>query len=210
MTGLHLYSNELDEDCYRVRLVASCLSLPLEVTAVDAFPGHEPQSERYLALNPLGRLPILTDGALTLTQTHAMLLHLAALPGAARRLLPADPAQHAAMLDWLFFCAQDLCVARRARMAAMIGTPGDPVRLAARARALLRIMEDHMTRAALRDLGFFVGADPSLADLALFPAFALSRDFNVEHDEFPELRLWARRVRRLPGFITMPGIPDYH
>jgi hypothetical protein len=39
---------------------------------------------------------------------------------------------------------------------------------------------------------------------------ALSRDFGVDHDEYPALRRWARRFRKLPGFLTMPGIPDYH
>jgi glutathione S-transferase len=46
--------------------------------------------------------------------------------------------------------------------------------------------------------------------VALFPLFALSRDFGIDHDEFPGLRRWIRRFRALDGFITMPGIPDYH
>ena len=37
-----------------------------------------------------------------------------------------------------------------------------------------------------------------------------SRDFGIDHDEYPALRRWARRFRALPGFKTMPGIPDYH
>jgi glutathione S-transferase len=44
----------------------------------------------------------------------------------------------------------------------------------------------------------------------LFPAIALSRDFGVDHDEFAALRRWMSRVRSLPGFITMPGIPAYY
>ena len=51
---------------------------------------------------------------------------------------------------------------------------------------------------------------PTIADIALFPSFALSRDYNVDHDAFPALRRWARAVRKVDGFITMPGIPEYH
>ena len=52
--------------------------------------------------------------------------------------------------------------------------------------------------------------DRRLRTWRYFPAFALSRDFGIDHDAFPALRRWARRLRRLPGFVTMPGIPDYH
>ena len=46
--------------------------------------------------------------------------------------------------------------------------------------------------------------------LALFPAIALSRDHGIDHEAYPALRRWMRSVRALPGFRTMPGIPDYH
>ena len=59
-------------------------------------------------------------------------------------------------------------------------------------------------------VGMLVGENATLAEIALFPAIALSRDFGVDHDEYPALRRWMRRVRTIPGFITMPGIPDYH
>jgi glutathione S-transferase len=71
-------------------------------------------------------------------------------------------------------------------------------------------MEDHMTRQRVLGKAFFVANTVTLADLALFPAFALSRDFSIDHDAFPALRRWARQLRAIDGFITMPGIPDYH
>ncbi len=55
-----------------------------------------------------------------------------------------------------------------------------------------------------------VGGTPTIADVALFSAIALSRDFGIDHDEFAALRRWMDHVRTLPGFITMPGIPSYH
>jgi glutathione S-transferase len=46
--------------------------------------------------------------------------------------------------------------------------------------------------------------------VVLFPSIALSRDFGVEHDEYPALRRWMRRLRGLDGFIVMPGIPEFY
>ena len=202
-----LYNYDLDENCYRVRLLAACLRLTLAIEPVDMFPGREHLSPPLLALNPLGRLPILKDGDLVLRDTGAILLHLSAAAGDA--LIPSG-ADRSAMFDWLFFALGDLSVAAKARTVAMTDAPGDLDALCRAARAGLRIMDDHMTRQGLLGLDGFAGPALSLADLALFPTFALSRDYNVDHDEFPALRLWARRVRKLPGFITMPGIPDYH
>ncbi|WP_210527653.1 glutathione S-transferase family protein [Rubellimicrobium arenae] len=205
-----LYNYDLDENCYRVRLVAACIGLPLDLHGVDAFPGREHQSAPMLALNPLGRLPILRDGDLVLTQPEAILLHLAERHDPQRRFVTDDPVRRARMMEWLIFAARDLSMAVAARTTSMLGEPGDTDALRAGARRCLRIMDDHMTRQSLAGSDFFVGPEATLADLALFPAFALSRDFNVDHDEFPALRLWARRLRSLPGFITMPGLPDYH
>lgn len=203
-----LYSFDLDEDCYGVRLTASCLAVPLTLRSVDMVPGREHLSPALLARNPAGHLPVLEDGPLVLTHSGAIVLHLSAMAGGA--LQPADLQGRARMHDWLHFAALDLAAARQARAAAMLGAPGNIDRLRAAARAALRIMDDHITRAGLWGQGFFAGQAPSLADLALFPGFALSRDYGLDHDEFPALRLWARRVRQVPGFITMPGIPDYH
>jgi glutathione S-transferase len=210
MTGPTLYNDDLDEDCYRVRLLAACIGAKLTLQGVNAYPGRAHLREPLVTLNPAGRLPILTDGPLTLTHTTAILLHLAASRDAARRFLPADPLAQARMHDWLAFAALDLAPAARARQ---ISLQDDPARAAAdvqAARSALRRMEDHMTRQTLAGEGFFAGPALTLADLALFPGFALSRDAGIAHDTFPALRLWARRVRAVPGFITMPGIPDYH
>jgi len=194
-----LYNYDLDETCYLIRLAAAVLGRELTLHNIDAFPGREHLAPPMLAINPNGSLPVLVDGDVTLTQPLGILMHLA----------QGDLTLGAQMFDWLGFAFGPLAVASQARAVSMLNAPGDIDVLRAQARACLRIMEDHMTLQTLRGTDFFAGP-ASLADLALFPAFALSRDCNIDHDEFPALRLWARRVRKLKGFITMPGIPDYH
>lgn len=208
MTEPTLWNWDLDDACYRVRLMASLAGVTLALRSVDAFPGREHRAPHVRALSPMGRLPVLVEGGLVLTQTEAMLLHLARSGPKGAAFLPVDDAGAARMTDWLMFAARDLGAASAAREAALFG--GDPGPQAAVAREALRVMEDHMTAAGLGGQGFLAGPEATVADVALFPAFALSRDFGIDHDAFPALRLWARRVRRLPGFVTMPGIPDYH
>jgi len=210
MTVPRLYNYDLDEDCYRVRLIAGCLGVPLTLHGIDMFPGREHLTPEMLALNPQGRLPVLQDGDLVLVQPAAIVLHLAETGARDHALLPADAVTRARMMDWIAFAVRDLGVAAQARLCSMLGAPGDLRALQAAARRALRIMDDHLTLRGIAGEGYVAGPAPTLADLFLFPAFALSRDYGIDHDEFPALRLWARRVRTIPGFRVMPGIPDYH
>ena len=210
MTGIVLYDFELDENCYKVRLLLAALDLDARKVAVNMVPGAEQTRPPLLLLNPLGTLPILEDGGLVLREAEAILAYLAVRYDAARLWLPAEPGTLGATMAWLMFAARDLHAAVLARRQAMFDQPADGPTTVAAARSAFQIMEDHATARRLADADWFVGNGPTLADIALFPSFVLSRDFGIEHEEYPALRRWARRVRTLPGFKTMPGIPDYH
>ena len=205
-----LYDYALDADCYGIRLAAGCLGIELALRSVDVHPGQEQRSPAMLALNPQGRLPVLTDGALTLTQPLSILLYLAESYAPDHPLMPQDALTGARMLDWMSLAAATLAPCAQARACAMMSAPGNLSQLRSDARRALRLFDDHMALQELRGEGFLAGAEATLADLMLFPALALSRDYGLDHDAFPALALWARRVRRLPGFHTMPGVPDYH
>lgn len=210
MSDLTLYNYDLDENCYKVRVALSMLGLEYRAVAVNAFPGKEHLTPPFLAMNPAGSLPILQDGAITLSGAEAILAHLAASRDPARTWLPAGGADFARVMQWLVFSAADLSVAVAARAHALLDAPGDEIALRTGARKALRVMDDHMTQRGFEGSDWFAAATPTIADIALFAPFALSRDFGVDHDEYPALRRWARRFRTLPGFLTMPGIPDYH
>jgi glutathione S-transferase len=209
-SGLVLYNYELDDSCYRVRLALSLLGLEWQAVAVDVFPGKEHLSPPFLAMNPSGRLPILRDGDLVLHGTEAILAHLARSHDRSGKWLPAQGRELAEVMQWLIFSAHDLGVTITARQHSLFGTSGDETSLRATSSRAIRIMDDHMTARGFEGLEWFAAGHPTIADIALFPAFALSRDFSIDHDEYPALRRWARRFRTLPGFKTMPGIPDYH
>jgi glutathione S-transferase len=210
MSGITLYNYELDEQSYRARLVLSVLGLEWTTVAIDMFPGEEQKKPPMLALNPLGTLPVIRDGDLVLTGTAAIMLYLAKAYDPAKRWLPDEASAFGAVSKWLGFSEMALAPAVEARLQSLFDTPGDAVVMRQAARKAFRIMDDHMTARHFDGKEWFVGNGATLADLALFPSFALSRDYGVDHDEYPALRRWIRRVRALKGFHTMPGIPDYH
>jgi glutathione S-transferase len=210
MSDLTLYNYELDEGAYKIRLLASFLGLDIALRGVDTFPGGEHRTPEFLALSPEGRLPVFCDGDFMLPGAEAALAYLANTYNRGREWLPLEPRPFAEVQRWLAFAARDLEPAILARRNALFDVPVDEKAMVRAARMAFRIMDDHMVKRAFGGLEWFADNHPTIADVALFPSFALSRDFGIDHDEYPALRRWARRLRAIEGFKTMPGIPDYH
>lgn len=206
---LRLDDWELSADCYRARLMLGVLDLAWERVPVDAHPGRETESAAFRALSPGGTLPVLEDDGLVVAEIGAILVHLAERHDASGTWLPRDPARRAQTLHWLFFALGPLHAGDAAREAAVLEIASllvDPERAARRA---LRVLEGGLLRRALADEPFLVPGGPTIADIAAFPAAALAIDWGEDLALFPSTRLWTRRVRALPGFVTMPGVPDF-
>ncbi len=202
-----LHDFALDARCYAVRLGASLMKREITIRDVDVVPGAEHLSAEMLALNPKGSVPVMVDGDVVLTEPAVILTHLA-------KGTPWEPTTLYGV-EWLVFASDALTSFNTARHAALFSKPGTPdfdsVACGTRqAKAKLRQMEDQLSLETLRGHTFLAGSLPGIADLLAFPVFAQSRDLRIEPDAYPALRLWARRVRKLPGFIGMPGVPDYH
>jgi GST-like protein len=77
--------------------------VPLEIDDI-AWDDVGPDSRRLAALNPLGQVPtlVLADGAV-MTESAAMLLHLAELAPKSKLAPPPGDSQRAAFLRWLAF-----------------------------------------------------------------------------------------------------------
>lgn len=202
-----LYDHVLSDRCYAVRLMLSLAGVSCKLITVDYDPSRAPESRGVLAVNAQGEVPVFVDGDLVLAEPVAILKHLVAQHNSASAWLPA--AQSAAIETWLDFAKDALRPLSAARAMALYGAPGDQAALERKGRAALRVLDDHLTDQRLRGHDWLAGATPTLADIAVFPAVALSHDSGIGHEDYPAINLWQRRVRSLPGFVGMPGIPDY-
>ena len=52
----------------------------------------------------------------------------------------------------------------------------------------------------------FAGAHPTIADVACFPYIMLSEEGGISRQDYPAIRRWCDRFKRIRGFIVMPGI----
>ncbi|MCC5973186.1 MAG: glutathione S-transferase family protein [Rubellimicrobium sp.] len=204
-----LHDYVLSASCYKVRLLAALLGVPLELKAVNFHPGHEHRSPEMLALNPAGTIPVLVDGDLVLTQSSAMLTYLAAAHGP-DWLGQDDPRMAAEVQEWLTFAGALNGSLGLARLHDVIGWPADIH--AARAAGIrdLRILEARLHDRRIDGQCFLATPRPTIADIACFPNVALAPDGGISLDPYPAIRLWMRALRALPGFIEMPGIHRLH
>ncbi len=206
---LKLYDYVLSGSCYKVRLMLSLLELPYETVPVDFYPGRAHKSAEFLQLNPLCQIPVLEDDGLVLRDAQAILAHLANRHDPSGRWLPRDPKRFGPTLMWLSFAGGELMALSAARLHDMLNYPGDIDVLRIKGRTALRILDDHLADQGHEGCDWVVGDAPTVADIACFPYVALSFDADIGHEDYPAINLWQRRVRRLPNFIGMPGIPNY-
>jgi len=208
---LCLHDYVLSGSCYKVRLLAALLGVTYERVPIDFHPGLEHKQAEFLALNPAGTLPVLTDGDLVLTDTQAILAYLATTHDPAGRWLPRDdPKTLAQVMQWLAFANRLTDTAGAARLHDMLNRSLDVDAARRGAFSAFRELEAHLAEQRFAGSAFVVGEHPTIADIACFAYTALSPDGGIEHDDFPSIRTWLHAIKSLDGFITMPGIHVLH
>ena len=90
----------------RARWTLQELGVEFEPITVNLVAGEHHRPD-FLQLNPAGKLPVLVDGDLVLTESIAIVVYLAE-KYRDKGLLPTDPVQRAEVNRWLLFTATEL------------------------------------------------------------------------------------------------------
>jgi len=200
---LQLYGFPLSGHSHRAELMLSLLGVPFEKHLVD-LRAAEHKSPAFLAKNPLGQVPVLEDGELTLPDSNAILVYLAQRYDASASWLPREPAAAAQVQRWLSIAAGDLYSGPCAlRLAAVFGAKIDAERASALTQRLFMLMNDSLASRA-----FVLGARPTIADIALYTYTAHAPEGGATLEPYPNVRAWLANVEALPGFVPMRRTPS--
>jgi glutathione S-transferase len=150
----------------RARWVLQELGEEFEAVTVNLAAGDH-RRPQFLEINPAGRVPVLVDGDLTITESVAIVLYLAERDPQ-RRFLPRDIALRSQVYRWLMFAATELeqPLWRIARHTALY--PEDlrlPAELPIARRdfaGMAAVLERHM-----KDRPFVVGDQVTVADFVM-------------------------------------------
>lgn len=200
---LHEYSQS--GNCYKIRLTAALLGVPIERREYDIQKGETRTPEFLAEVNPNGRIPVLQVGDRFIPESNAACFYLAD----GTRLVPGDRFDRADMLRWMFFEQYNhepnvatlrfwLAFVGEERLSDLQRTLLPGKREAG--EAALRLMDEH-----LAGRSFFAGERLSLADLALYAYTHVAEDGGFDLARYPAVSRWLERVAAEPGYIGMDG-----
>lgn len=191
-----LHGFSLSANTYRVRLLFSLLEVPYAFRKIDLISG-EHKKLAFLALNPLGQVPVLELDGQVLRDSHAILFELAERYGP--DMLPEQA--RAQILSWLLFDATELHhgvgllrnhVTFRFPLADLAGATH-------RARSALGVLETRLRAQAWLELDRV-----TIADIACYPFVSVLAEAGLSASDWPSLKAWATRIEALPQFVPMP------
>jgi len=174
----------------RVRWTLQELDVDFEAITVDLLAG-EHRSPAFLQINPAGKLPVLVDGDMVLTESVAIVLYLAE-KYRDKGLIPIDAQQRAQMIRWLLFTTTELeqPLWRIARHTSVYPDnkrlPGELALAREDFTEMASVLDEHM-----RGRQYVVGDTATIADFVL--AYTLD---------------WATMARVLNGFPRLEAYVD--
>jgi glutathione S-transferase len=198
---VRLYDFELSGSCYKARLLLNILKVSCDRIPVD-FANKEHKTEKFLRLNPLGEIPVLEDGELQLRDAQAILVYIARQYDKSNTWFPDSPDAMGKIMQWLAIGGNELMAAAGARLVKILNYPLDLPALQARAMAAFRILDAHLSGREFLELGH-----PTIGDIACFPYAAMAGEGGIDLKPYPNMLHWIDRIKQIPGFIPMPGIP---
>ncbi|WP_226699730.1 glutathione S-transferase family protein [Qipengyuania gaetbuli] len=203
MAEYTLHEDPRSGNCYKIKLTAALVGVPLALRQYDIMAGETRTAEFLEQVNPNGRIPVLQVDDRFLPESNAACWYLA--EGSA--LVPETRFERADMLRWMFFeqYSHEPNIATLRFWLHFVGedklTEQQDAQIMAKRIAgceALALMDAHL---AARD--WFVGDSVTLADIALYAYTHVAGDGGFKLDEYPAIRAWLARVEGLPGYIAM-------
>ena len=181
----------------RVRWTLQELGVEFESIPINLLAGEHLQP-KFLKINPAGKIPVLLDEDLVLTESVAIVLYLAD-KYSNKGLVPTELKERAQVNRWLLFAATELeqPLWRIARNTMLYPEdqrlPADVVLASQEFKAMATVLEEHMQRRQ-----FLVGDTVTVADFVA----AYTLDWANEDrllDDCPQLLAYMKRMYARPN-----------
>lgn len=186
-----------------VRVIWLCeeLGLPYTVLPVDFSPAYRASPE-WRALNPVGKVPAMRDGDLTMFESGAMLEYILERYGEGRlRPAPGTP-EAARYLQWCWFA--------EATLARPIGDIAQHTFVKPERERIAAVVEDGRQRAllcldaledAVDERTYLVGESLTAADIMTGYSLMLAKRLQVLTDAaHPSVNAYQARLEERPGY----------
>ena len=178
----------------RVQWALEEMGLPYRVQGVD-HTGGENLGEAFSAISPFNQLPVLDDDGLILSETGAILIHLAEKSG---RLIPADPADRAHVIQWTLAALSTVEGPIQPLKLMDMGAMGEPGETRAFLTGWTRRVLDGVNR-RLEGRDWIAADDFTIADLLLASVLRQIRHTDLM-DGYPDVKAFYDRAMARPAW----------
>lgn len=201
---LHLYTDS-SPNGFKVTIALEELSLPYSLHHVRIDEGDHQQPD-FLALNPHGRIPLLTDSdtGVVLFESAAILLYLSERTG---KLLPQNARARWEAIKWLQFHASSVGPLLGQRVYFELFANAPIAEAIDRYRNLTQEMFAVLDR-LLANRPYLAGEDYSIADIAHFGWMHIAQIVHFDFSQYRHLSAWYARIGARAAVqkgITLPA-----
>jgi len=198
---LHEYA--ASGNCYKVRLTAALIGVPVERREYDIMKGETRTPEFLAKVNANGRIPVLEVGDRFIPESNAACHYLAD----SSKLIPTDRFEHADMLRWMFWeqYNHEPNIATLRFWIRLVGleqlNEAQRLQMASKRQAgnaALALMDSH-----LKERDWFVGDAISLADICLFAYTHVADEADFDLELYPNVIRWMEQIMTMDGYIPM-------
>ncbi|TEA78828.1 glutathione S-transferase family protein [Allopusillimonas ginsengisoli] len=197
---LELIDTILSGNGWKVRLLAGYCDIPLQRRSLSILDG-DLEAESFAAISPLRQVPVLkTREGAWLAESSAILWYL----GEGTSFLPNEASERARVLQWLMFeqtkLMWNLAQPRLRITLRQTMDRNDPraQRWRERGYQALDVLETQLSQHA-----FVAQAQPTIADVALYPYIRMADQGGYELTRFAHISKWLARMRALPGHVPL-------
>jgi len=205
---MQLYHWPMSHNARKARALARHLNLDVE-EVVLSMQDKDHKTSDFLAVNPMGQVPAVKDGAYSVWQANAVLIYLAAQ--SQNPLLGQTAREWGAITQWMLWQSCELSpvvvplhVENYFKRARGIDPDTDKRDAAmAKLRELLGILD-----AALSGQTFLVGERLTVADFAVAGDFTHAQNASFPLADFPNVARWLAAIEAMPAWVetTPPQI----
>src|SRR5215212_9146269 len=175
------------------------LGIPFRRHNVGGLFGGTHEDE-YLARNPTGLVPTVSDGDFALWESNAIVRYLSAKHGPGT-LWPEAPEERALADKWMDYQLGTLWPAFKDALLGLVRTlpeQRDPAKIAASVRGTAEVLA--VLDAHLRDNEFVAGPSFTMGDIALGSCVYRWLELDIERPDLPAIEAWHRRLEGRPAY----------
>ncbi|MHA6325001.1 glutathione S-transferase family protein [Roseivivax sp. CAU 1753] len=197
-------------NAYKAALALELSGLDWAPVYVDFFNGATRSTDYRRDINPMGEVPVLVDGDLTLTQSGVIQMYVTEKSG---KFGGASPEEAREVMRWVFWDNHKLSSQAGMTRFLMNFVPEDkrpaPVIdfMQSRLKTAYDVLNTH-----LADRDWIVRRDVTNADLSCCGYLYYPEPFGFDRKDWPHIDAWLTRLSQQPGwkhpYALMPGNPS--